>query len=106
MLLNLPQDADMCIPAKIFEYVRFNAWLLVLATQHSATAEILRGTTADVVEPNDVEGMARAIETRYGQHKRGERPPAVGRDGRFDRDIQAKILLERLNSIAATPRHA
>ena len=29
MLVSLPQDSDMAIPAKLFEYVRFNAWLLV-----------------------------------------------------------------------------
>ena len=102
MLLNLPQDADMCIPAKIFEYVRFSAWLLVLATPHSATAALLRDTSADVIDPNDVDGMARVIETRYRQHTLGERPLAAGHDGRFDRAIQAKILVERLNSIVST----
>src|SRR5207253_3182453 len=38
MLVNLPQDSDLCVPAKIFEYVRFDAWLLVLASKGSATA--------------------------------------------------------------------
>jgi hypothetical protein len=106
MLLNLPQDADMCVPAKIFEYVRFNAWLLVLATPRSATAEILRGTSADVIEPSDVDGIARAIESRYRQHARGEQPAAVGHDGRFNRAIQAKILLDQLNSIVPEARES
>ena len=54
-----------CVPAKLFEYVRFDSWLLVLAEPRSATAQLFRGTTADVVAPNDVDGMADVIERRY-----------------------------------------
>jgi hypothetical protein len=103
MLLSLPQHADLCVPAKIFEYVRFDAWLLILATERSATAQVLRGTAADVVDPSDVERMATVIEQRYLQHARGERPVAVGHAGRFDRARQAEILLESVEAIV-TPR--
>jgi hypothetical protein len=103
MLLNLPQGADLCVPAKIFEYVRFDAWLLVLARHASATAEALRGTSADVVEPDDVERIAEVIELRYLQYSKGERPSAVGRDGRFNRGIQAERLLQHLETL--TSRH-
>jgi hypothetical protein len=104
MLLNLPQDSDLCVPAKIFEYVRFDSWLLVLANAASATAETLRGTSADIVDPQDVERMASIIEARYRQHTRGERPIAVGRDGRFDRRYQAQILLDHLEAIVGATR--
>jgi hypothetical protein len=104
MLLNLPQDSDLCVPAKIFEYVRFDSWLLVLATPASATAETLRDTNADIVDPHDVEQMAAIIERRYQQHARGERPLAAGRDGRFDRQHQARILLDHLEAITGAPR--
>jgi hypothetical protein len=104
VLLNLPQDSDLCVPAKIFEYVRFNAWLLVLASEGSATAETLRDTTADIVDPQDVDRMALVIEQRYLQHARGERPVAVGRDGRFDREHQARLLLEHLTAIVGPAR--
>ena len=99
VLLNLPQDSDLCVPAKIFEYVRFNAWMLVLASDASATADTLRGTTADIVDPNDVDAMAAVIERRYTQHARGERPVAIGHDGRFDRAHQARLLLEYVGAI-------
>jgi len=99
VLLNLPQDSDLCVPAKIFEYVRFNAWMLVLASDASATADTLRGTTADIVDPNDIEAMATIIERRYTQHAHGERPVAVGHDGRFDRAHQAHVLLDYVGSI-------
>jgi glycosyltransferase involved in cell wall biosynthesis len=99
VLLNLPQDSDLCVPAKIFEYVRFNAWILVLASDASATADTLRGTTADIVDPNDVDAMATVIERRYTQHARGERPVAIGQDGRFDRAHQARLLLDYVGAI-------
>jgi hypothetical protein len=102
MLLSLPQGADLCVPAKIFEYVRFNAWLLILATERSSTAQALRGTTADVVDPSDAAGMASVIEQRYLQHARGERPVAVGHDGRFDRSRQAETLLRSVETIVSS----
>jgi hypothetical protein len=90
----------MAIPAKIYEYLRFDAWLLILAHERSATAALLRGTNADVVSPTDVAGMARVIRSRYEQFRHGERPVAVARDGRFDRRIQAELLLDRISEIA------
>jgi hypothetical protein len=101
MLLNLPQATHQCVPAKMFEYVRFNSWLLVLAEPHSATAQMLRGTTADVVSPGDVDAMADIIERRYLQFVAGERPTAIAGDGRFDRRRQAEILLSHLSTIAS-----
>ena len=99
VLLSLPQGADMCIPAKIFEYVRFNAWLLALASAGTATAALLRDSDADVVDPADVDGMASAIERRYKSFVLGQRPTAVGEDGRFDRRRQAELLLDQLDAI-------
>ena len=101
MLLNLPQDSDLAIPAKIFEYVRFDAWLLVLADPDSATADLLRDTEADVVEPRDVATIAQVIERRYRQFVAGVRPTAINRDGRFDRRRQANLLLDRIAEISA-----
>ena len=31
MVVVLPQDSDMAIPAKIFDYARFHAWILAFA---------------------------------------------------------------------------
>src|SRR6266566_3730546 len=49
MLVSLPLfsrsgEIDATIPAKIFDYVRFDAWLLALAERGSATELLLRGT--------------------------------------------------------------
>ena len=101
MLVNLPQDSNMCVPAKLFEYVRFNAWLLVLAVEQSATADLLRTTNADVVDPHDVERIAAVIERRYLQYAGGEKPDAVGKDGSFDRVRQVEVFLEHLRVVTS-----
>jgi len=96
MLVSLPQYAHLAIPAKVFEYVQFDAWLLVLAEPESATALLFRDSSADVVKPDDVDGIAAAITRRLEQHRRGEQPVAVNRDGRFDRARQAARLFDAI----------
>ncbi len=95
VLLSLPlaQDRDTSLPAKIYEYVRFNAWLLVLSHPESALSDLLRGSEADLVAPNDLEGIAALMRRRYVQFADGETPQPVGRDGRFDRSVQARKFL-------------
>ncbi|MEP6998836.1 MAG: hypothetical protein ABI969_00050 [bacterium] len=95
VLLSLPlaQDRDTSLPAKIYEYVRFAAWLLVVAHPESALADLLRGSEADVVGPQDVDGITLLIRHRYEQFSAGERPLPVGRDGQFDRSVQARKFL-------------
>jgi len=100
MLLSLPQDSHLAIPAKIFEYARFDAWLLVLARPESATAQVLEGTDADVVAPDDVDRITSVVRRRYQQFARGERATPVAADGRFDRVHQAKKLLDRIEQVA------
>jgi glycosyltransferase involved in cell wall biosynthesis len=99
MLVSLPQYAHMAIPAKVFEYSQFDAWLLILAKRGSATELLFRDTIADVVEPDDVDAIADAIRRRIEQHRRGERARAINFDGRFDRRIQAAALLDRIEQL-------
>jgi hypothetical protein len=96
MLVSLPQEVASAIPAKIFEYVRQGAWILALAQPQSATASLLQGTQADIVEPNDVLGIAEVIQRRYKQFETGERPAPVDSTGRFARSHQARLLLRAL----------
>ena len=95
VLLSLPlaQDHDTSIPAKIYEYVRFSAWLLVLAHPESALADLLRDSEADLVAPQDVDGITELIRRRYDQFACGETPAPAGRNGRFDRSVQAQKFL-------------
>ena len=99
VLVSLPLRTAMTLPAKLFEYTRFDAWLLVLAEAGSATAELLEGTGADVVPPEDVDAIARALRARFDDFRRGIRPVSINRDGRFDRATQAAHLYDALDEV-------
>jgi hypothetical protein len=92
----------VAIPAKIFECIRFDAWLLALADPGSATDRLLRGTGADVVPPGDPAAIASVILHRYEAHRRGVRPGRVVADDRFSRRAQARILLDAIARLGAT----
>lgn len=98
MLLNLPQSAAQCIPSKLFEYVQFNAWLLALEPEGTATEMMLRDSGADIVPPDDEEAIAAIIRCRYEEYARGIRPTPIGSDGRFHRRHQATRLLDELDA--------
>jgi hypothetical protein len=102
MLISLPQDSDMAIPSKIFEYMQYEAWILALADRESATERLLRDSAADVVAPHDVEGMAAVLRRRYLQYARGERPTRLARESRFSRREQARRLFDAI--AACLPR--
>lgn len=89
------------IPAKTFEYMRFDAWLLTLTEPGSATAQLLQDTDADLVGPSDVAAIAAAIRKRYEMHRRGIAPVRVARDDRFSRAKQAEILLDAIERVSA-----
>ena len=103
VLVSLPLNTTMTLPAKLFEYIRFDAWLLALAEPGSATAELLRHTGADIVSPNDVDGIERALRTRFDAFRRGERPVSINRNGQFDRSTQAAHLYDALDELIASP---
>ena len=99
VLLSLPQGVPLAIPSKIFEYMRYQAWLLVLSRPESAVAELLEDTTADVVDPDDVDGIARALRSHYQSFAAGARPPRLADDERFSRRAQAQVLFEALRGV-------
>jgi hypothetical protein len=101
VLVSLPQNVPLTVPSKIFEYMRFEAWLLALAAPATATADLLRGTGADVVAPEDVDGLTRALRGRYLQFARGERPAPIAANGRFSRRAEAARLFDMLEELAA-----
>jgi hypothetical protein len=96
MLVSLPQDSDMAIPSKIYEYTLYDAWLLALAHRGSAVEMVLRGSGADVVSPDDVDGIAQVLRERYRQHAAGVRPEPLASGGRFSRREQAAVLFDAI----------
>lgn len=93
-------EVDITVPAKIFEYMRFDAWVLALADPGSATSEFLHDTTADVAAPHDVAGIADVLLRRYRDRANGVRPRAI-EDGRFSRRTQGLRLLDALEPYLA-----
>jgi O-antigen/teichoic acid export membrane protein/glycosyltransferase involved in cell wall biosynthesis len=102
MLVVLHQDSDLAIPAKVFEYMRFDAWLLALAEPQSAVALLLDGTGADIVAPGDSDAIARVLERRVKAFRAGRRASALTREPRFSRQWQADALLDAVESITNT----
>lgn len=100
-LVCLPDGQRLTIPAKLFEYVQLDTWLLAFAEPDSAMALALRDVDADVVAPGDVAAAERCIRARWEQFASGVRPIALGADGRFLRSVQAERLL---SIFAALPK--
>lgn len=98
MLVNLPQDATLCVPSKVFEYMQFSAWVLALEPEGSATERVLRNTTADVVAPTDVNGIARVLRTRYLEFAAGRRPTRIATSDTYSRRHQAALLFDALEA--------
>ena len=103
MLVSLPQDSPWAIPSKIFEYMLYDAWLLVLADEGSPSALLLRGSGAYVVPARDVDAMAARIRERVEAFRRGERPQRLARETRFGRRHQARLLMDAIGQAAGEP---
>jgi hypothetical protein len=101
LLVSLPQDSHLAIPSKVYEYIRFPAWLLILAEPNSASALLLRGSGADVVGARDTDAIAAVLSRRYEQHAAGEiaSPPVLS--PRFSRRAQANYLLDAIGRVGA-----
>jgi hypothetical protein len=99
VLVSLPQDSDLAIPSKIFEYMLFPAWILALEKRDSATGTLLEGTDAGVVHPLDVEGLATTLDRWYQDFESGRFPSPLARDNRFSRHTQGEHLFDALEAI-------
>ncbi len=98
ILVNLPQDSNLAIPSKIFEYMVYPSWLLALAERDTATGQILAGTAADVIRPKDVEGMVRVIRRCYEAYRDGVRPAPIANALELGRAHQAAVLFDALEA--------
>jgi hypothetical protein len=96
MLVSLPWDVRLTVPAKLFEYVRHPAWLLIFGEPGSAVERLFHGCDVDVVRRGDVDGTAAAIKRRFLQFQHGERATPLSTERRLSRQAQAEILLEAM----------
>jgi hypothetical protein len=105
MLVSLPQDSNLAIPSKIYEYAEYAAWMLAISDSASATGRLLSDSGADLVPPGSSDAIFSALDRRYRQFAEGERPRALAEDPRFHRSAQAERLAEALDTIAGrSPR--
>jgi hypothetical protein len=104
LLVVLPQDSDMAIPAKVFDYMRFDAWLLALAEPRSAVDLLLRDSGADVVPPDDVDGIAGILAAHYGQFRQRERGTRLSTNPKYARATQAATLLDAIERVCGGPQ--
>lgn len=104
MLVSFPNFSEtVAISAKLFEYMRFNAWLLALASPGSAVRQLLAGTDADVASPTDAAEVAAHIRVRLLSYRRGQQPPRIAGEPRFTREYQAARLDEALRALPLRP---
>ena len=105
LLVSLPQGTPFAIPSKIFEYMQFDAWVLAFAEHATATEILLRGTSADVVDPRDPNGIADVLRRRYAEYTAGVRPTRIASTtSRFHRSEQARLLFDAIETCVATAR--
>ncbi len=103
MLVQLPQDSDMAIPAKLFEYMRYNAWVFVLAEPGSATELLLQGTDVDIVAPGDLAGISSVLVRRFNDYASGLRGTCLSAHERFGRKALATTLFEAVERMVGAP---
>ena len=104
LLLSLPQDSELALPSKVFEYMRFPAWILAQSGPRSATGMVLQDAGAYVIEPMDIETTAAALAACVREFQAGRRPTPIAAGGRYSREAEAEKLFEALDTLAATAR--
>ena len=104
MLVVLPQDSHLAIPAKLFDYMRHEAWILAVTETGSATGQLLRGSGADIVSPAAAAEIADAIERRYREFRMGAHASPLSANPIFTRRAQAERLFNAIEVVAGTTR--
>lgn len=72
VIQNCDRRSEETIPSKVYEYLAAGRPVLGLTFRNPELAEMLRQAGHTSVEVDDVEGIARALETAYDRWRRGE----------------------------------
>lgn len=103
VLVSLPQEMGLAIPSKVFEYMQFHAWMVVVTRSESATGELLESTPADVVPPDNPKRLAQVFRERYVQFRKGDQPrPLATTHEEYSRRVQAERLFDAMDSWRGT----
>ena len=100
LLVSLPWPGREQVPAKIYEYADFPAWLLVLADADTAPAVRLRGTTAFVVDPENISEIEAVLANAYALHLANTVPQPVNFNDSLSREREANAFADLLDQVA------
>jgi hypothetical protein len=98
VLVSLPWPGKEQVPAKIYEYADFAAWLFALAAPDTSPAERLHGTSAVVVAPDDERSIELQLESLYRRFLAGEAPTPANATGALSRAREAHALADLLDA--------
>lgn len=98
-----PGTRSGIVPGKTYEYLASGRPILAAVPEGDARDILLEAGTARICEPDDVVGMAAAIEAELDGRDRGEEPPAPAPAvlERFERRALAARYADLLGAVAA-----
>lgn len=99
LLLSLPQDSELALPSKVFEYMRFPAWILAQSGPLSATGSLLLEAGAYALEPGEIEATAELLRTCLKEFQAGRRPGPLAAGGRYSRSSEAAKVFGALGAL-------
>lgn len=105
LLVSLPDLplTQICLPIKIYEYLRSGVPILAVMPQTCPSATLIKSAAAGVVvEPNDAPKIARAIIDLYDQFKQGGNARSINHSfiSRFERRRLTRVLSSFLDAVA------
>jgi glycosyltransferase involved in cell wall biosynthesis len=104
VLVSLPWSQDLAVPAKVYEFMRFEAWPLVLAGPDSAPARLLEGTGAIVADPSAPDHIAAVLESLFDRWRAGDRPGIPAGRESLSRRSAVRDLVAHLDGLPARRR--
>ncbi|MEZ4422207.1 MAG: hypothetical protein R3E98_02245 [Gemmatimonadota bacterium] len=98
VLVVLAWSFKDAVPAKLFDYLRYPASILVFSAEDAAPARVFGGTAVHVVPPHDIERAADLLCQRYRDWEAG-RVPVSALEPRFERRAQIGPLVDALDAL-------
>lgn len=99
LLLSLPQDSEMALPSKVFEYMRFPAFVLAQSSPASATGSLVLEAGGHSLMPKELDATAQVLRHAFGEFRAGRRPEPLAREGRYSRANEAAKLFAALDAL-------
>lgn len=99
VLISFAERLKETIPAKVFEYARFPAWLLLVGPDDQATNELLAGGGALTAPADDVAAMRAALARAYAAWRAEGRPRPIAEQLPLARAAQVARMATLLREV-------